>query len=269
MDWDALSKVWRECYEEAGLSPVNLPEIVESLSSPVLLIGAGAGRNLSFLKELGFSVIGIDTSPSMIALAREQGIEIVHGDGQLLPFADGSFSSVIISTGVINSNSVYSDEFDKLLSETSRVLKARGSLCAGFLRRDEVLNYVFSKLSLYGEDSNNYLLYGPENLQDACASFLENTAISEKTVKFIFDELSPYLEMHRKLIVKVASTLERKGEDPSQFIRRYTGFGDDDMGVCDVAYLRFQMAKSYDIKKYQTLSHYLVSVVIAEKLPEL
>lgn len=264
MDWESLSKVWVECYEEGGLSPVNLPQIFDFVVSPVLIIGAGAGRNLLFLNENGFTATGIDTSPSMITLAKTRNVEIMLGDGKSLPFKNASFNSVIVSTGVIRTDTIYTDDFEFLLDEIKRVLTPTGKVCASFLRKDEIQNYLFERLRLYGDNSFNNLFSRAETLDEARENFIHHSGIPVNTINFIFEELKTYMHGHHKQLREVVNTLIEKNEDPEDFIKKYTGFGSDDMGVGDLAYLRSRMATRLTLEKFLTLSPYLVSVVVAK-----
>ncbi len=74
----------------------------------ILEIGCGYGKQLRALRErTGVPLMGIDFSPSQLAMARRyleglDGIGLVLGDGQRLPFADQSFDLVLTSAVILH-----------------------------------------------------------------------------------------------------------------------------------------------------------------------
>jgi arsenite methyltransferase len=99
----------------------------------VLDLGSGAGTDsLVAAQMVGDEgrVVGIDMTPEMLAKARaaaaEMGagnVEFVEGEGERLPFADGSFD-VVISNGVID---LIPDK-DAVFAELFRVLAPGGRM---------------------------------------------------------------------------------------------------------------------------------------------
>jgi len=106
-----------------------------------LELGPGPGYlGLEWLKRTKATrLCGVDISPEMVALARSNASDYeltdrvcyVEGDGQRLPFEDGSFDAVFTC------NSLHEwDEAAKTMDEIHRVLKAGGRYFIGDLRRD-------------------------------------------------------------------------------------------------------------------------------------
>lgn len=63
----------------------------------VLDLGCGPGRHALFLQRRGFDVVGVDASPTQVALARIRGVEQVYpGTVQRLPRGLGTFGTVIM-----------------------------------------------------------------------------------------------------------------------------------------------------------------------------
>jgi SAM-dependent methyltransferase len=79
----------------------------------VLDFGCGIGRHVKFALDLGLDATGIDLSDKAIATGRawlasegvaDADLRLVGGNGQHLPFADGTFD-VVVSHGVLDSMS--------------------------------------------------------------------------------------------------------------------------------------------------------------------
>ncbi len=91
----------------------------------VLDVGCGAGRHCLYLQRRGLAVTGIDISPRVIELARTRGVKDarVADIGQVLPFCDGEFDTVILlgnNLGICGSIV----RFRKMLRELARVTTA-------------------------------------------------------------------------------------------------------------------------------------------------
>jgi hypothetical protein len=57
--------------------PVEL-RLLADTSGPVLDVGCGPGRHLVALRELGVFALGIDISPSFLAIARARGVNVLE-----------------------------------------------------------------------------------------------------------------------------------------------------------------------------------------------
>jgi SAM-dependent methyltransferase len=71
----------------------------------------------------GHSVVGIDSSPAMVEMARERH-EALVADAVALPFEDGAFDLVVAYMSVMNM-----DDPEAGVLEAARVLAAGGRLC--------------------------------------------------------------------------------------------------------------------------------------------
>jgi SAM-dependent methyltransferase len=76
-------------------------------------------------QELGAEVTFLDLSPGMVELARARGIDAQAGDVQELPFADGSFDTVVAAWMLY-----HVPDIDQALAELARVLTTGGALIA-------------------------------------------------------------------------------------------------------------------------------------------
>jgi SAM-dependent methyltransferase len=76
-------------------------------------------------RELGAEVTFVDLSPRMVELARARGVAAREADVQLLPFADGSFDTVVAAWMLY-----HVPDLDAGLAEIARVLVQGGALIA-------------------------------------------------------------------------------------------------------------------------------------------
>jgi phosphatidylethanolamine/phosphatidyl-N-methylethanolamine N-methyltransferase len=114
----------------------------------ILELGIGTGRSLMFHPP-GKTIIGVDLSPRMLERARRRAerlrvpVQLVEGDVQKLPFADGSFDSVVATF-------LFCSVPDPVrgLSEARRVLAPGGQLLLleHVLTEQPVLRWVMRRL---------------------------------------------------------------------------------------------------------------------------
>ena len=94
----------------------------------VLEIAVGTGRNLPFYRP-DVTITGIDLSTEMLALARKRAAELGltadlrEGDAQALPFADGSFDTVLCALSLCTI-----PDPARAIGEMDRVLAPGGTL---------------------------------------------------------------------------------------------------------------------------------------------
>jgi SAM-dependent methyltransferase len=129
--WDSQAQAWGEFARTPGHDAYheefNFPAFLELLPPTgrrTLDLGCGEGRVGAELERRGHSVVGVDSSPTMVALAREKH-EAHVADAGALPFEDGSFDLVVAYMSLMNL-----DDLDGGLREAGRVLEPGGRLCA-------------------------------------------------------------------------------------------------------------------------------------------
>jgi ubiquinone/menaquinone biosynthesis C-methylase UbiE len=94
----------------------------------VLEVAVGTGRSLPFYPP-GVEIVGIDLSPRMLEQTRGRAaelgipIELHEGDAERLPFADGSFDTVVSELALCSI-----PRPDVAIAEFARVLRPGGSL---------------------------------------------------------------------------------------------------------------------------------------------
>jgi SAM-dependent methyltransferase len=101
-------------------------ELVPPPAGRTLDVGCGEGRLARDLAALGHDVVGIDSSPTMIAAAREAApeLELDVADAAALPFADASFGLVVAFMSLQDI-----DDLAGAIREAARVLAPGGRLC--------------------------------------------------------------------------------------------------------------------------------------------
>jgi SAM-dependent methyltransferase len=122
---------WAPWYDEPGnqLLEIEEPvvrEILNRLPAGIALdVACGTGRHAAYLASHGHTVIGVDSSPGMLARAREkipQG-EFHEADLHALPLADDSVDLVVCAIAL-----VHLPDLDGPFGEFARVLRPGGHL---------------------------------------------------------------------------------------------------------------------------------------------
>jgi demethylmenaquinone methyltransferase/2-methoxy-6-polyprenyl-1,4-benzoquinol methylase len=95
----------------------------------VLDVATGTGAQARAFAEAGASVVGIDLSPRMLALARRKtrttAIEYVEADANALPQADASFDASCVSFAL---HEMPNTVRDRVIAELARVTKPGGTI---------------------------------------------------------------------------------------------------------------------------------------------
>lgn len=131
---DAYGRLAR--LQDAALEPLNAPlrEIAVRVSgvgrgSRVLDVGCGTGTQLERYAAAGCDVAGIDTSPAMLARARERlgsAADLRLADAQRIPFEDAMFD-VVTATLVLHElrpleREAVGKEMARVLTDSGRML---------------------------------------------------------------------------------------------------------------------------------------------------
>src|SRR5215831_18745532 len=101
-------------------------ELVPQPNGRTLDLGCGEGRVTRDLAALGHDVVGVDSSPTLVAAAREADheMELHLADAAALPFADASFGLVVAFMSLHDIDDLFG-----AVGETARVLVPGGRLC--------------------------------------------------------------------------------------------------------------------------------------------
>jgi ubiquinone/menaquinone biosynthesis C-methylase UbiE len=122
---------WAPFYDEPGNQLIDLEEpvvreILDGLPLGVALDAAcGTGRHTAYLASLGHKVIGVDSSPEMLARAREKLSNCEFHEAGLhdIPLADDSVDLVVCALAL-----VHVPDLARALAEFVRVLRPDGHL---------------------------------------------------------------------------------------------------------------------------------------------
>jgi ubiquinone/menaquinone biosynthesis C-methylase UbiE len=126
VDYDQIARTFDKRYERNQYADVEreLLEFVGSnLERKILEVGCGTGHWLEVLRARGLHVSGLDFSAQMLARARARsnGIELVRGQAERLPWPAESFDRVFC----INAIHHFADK-PAFLAEARRVLRPGG-----------------------------------------------------------------------------------------------------------------------------------------------
>lgn len=170
-----------EIYESDNAGVYNMckkdyPDILEELEkepfNDLLDCGCGTGPMLTLLHQRypDKHYTGIDITPKMIEVAKEKhmdGVELVIGDCENLPFADRSFDAVICSESFHH----YPNPQDFFRS-VCRVLRPNGRFILRDMTMDPaVLRWLCNKIemlliNLFGK--GDVRIYGRDDIQKLC-----------------------------------------------------------------------------------------------------
>lgn len=116
---------------EAEFGPDPAPEVADVVRRLVgpgpgrcLDVGCGTGFHLPLLRELGWTLTGVDLSEDQLQFARERAgefAELIRADAADLPFEDGSFDLVFSAFTHTDM-----DDFAAVVADTARVLTPGG-----------------------------------------------------------------------------------------------------------------------------------------------
>ncbi|MBX7131711.1 MAG: class I SAM-dependent methyltransferase [Fimbriimonadaceae bacterium] len=127
--WESSADAWAAFVEQGDknrdllLDPVVLGECGDVTGLRVLDVGCGEGRFCRMLAKRGAEVIGLDPTPSLIALAERKGGGPTYALGMAedLPYEDGSFDLLISYLALLDVA-----DFRRAIAEMARVLQPGG-----------------------------------------------------------------------------------------------------------------------------------------------
>ena len=122
--WDPLAYGKNAAFVHRLASGV-LEWLAPKSAEHILDIGCGDGQLTERIAANGAVVVGIDSSPEMVAATRELGITAVEASAESLPFKDQVFDAVFSNAALH-----WVRDHDATMSEVRRVLKPGGRFVA-------------------------------------------------------------------------------------------------------------------------------------------
>jgi trans-aconitate methyltransferase len=110
----------------ANLAQSLVADLNPSANERILDLGCGDGFLTRQIAESGATVVGVDSSPEMIAVAQQHGVDARHADGQALPF-EAEFDAVFSNAALH-----WMHDQDAVLRGVYRALKPGGRFVAEF-----------------------------------------------------------------------------------------------------------------------------------------
>ena len=131
LDTEAGYRDWAPYYDQPDNQMIDLEQpvvraILDELPPGVALDAAcGTGRHAAYLQDLGHRVVGVDSSPDMLAVARDKlpDVDFHQADLTSLPLADDEVDLVVCGLALMHVG-----DLAPVLAEFARVLKPRGHL---------------------------------------------------------------------------------------------------------------------------------------------
>lgn len=110
-------------------------ELVAAGAGRVAELGCGPGRTTAHLRDLGLDVFGIDLSPAMIDLARQNHPDLTFELGSMdaLDLADGKLNGIVSWYSLIHTPP---QDLPPYFTEFRRVIAPGGHLLLGFFEAD-------------------------------------------------------------------------------------------------------------------------------------
>ena len=113
-------------FEYVGQNIAALLKYIEGKSPHTILdFGCGPGRDLKAFRDLGHTAIGLEGSERFVAMAREQGFEVLQQNFLELDLPGEKFDGVFANASLFH---VPSQELPRVLSELHASLKPGGVL---------------------------------------------------------------------------------------------------------------------------------------------
>lgn len=145
--WDALAP-YHALIEDNYFDLRSVRLLLDSLREPVLIVGGGQGLIVAELRNRGVHCDGIDSSPEMIRYASlRRGVNLIKADAKAMPFAPGTYKTIIYATGVVD---FIADEQEirAILNEGLRITNGPGKIFVAFYRLNEAQEQFMKRVGL-------------------------------------------------------------------------------------------------------------------------
>jgi len=157
-------------YLEFVLAPIRLSEreINFPKNSKILDVACGTGTQSILLARKGFSVVGVDLSPDMIARAnkkarKEDNVTFICGDASKIEYSDSYFDLSLISLGL---HEMPEEIGLTILKEMKRVTNKNGKIIIidYHIPKNKILAFIVNRISKIWESKHydHFLTVGLE-----------------------------------------------------------------------------------------------------------
>ena len=183
---------------------------IEKPLSSALDVGSGTALSTIALKEIAQSVVGVDASAEMIALApKKNGVKYFVAPAENLPFEENEFDIITLS------QVFHWLDRDKFLAEANRVLRPGGWLIAydnyfsgQMIENPEFQSWYREKyLERYPIPPRAKITFAPEDTTPFEFHLLKEEWY-ENTIEFSLEELVDYLVTQSNIIAVVEGRRE-------------------------------------------------------------
>ncbi len=145
--WSTWAPIW-DHIEDRHFGTRVTETLLDHIKSDVLIVGAGQGLIVRYLNEKGIRAVGLDINPDMVKIAKEKyGLDIIEGDAGNLPFDQGRYGTVIISSGVVDYGADES-AITNFINEAKRVCRTGGKIFTAFYRILPPIEKIYRKIGV-------------------------------------------------------------------------------------------------------------------------
>ena len=149
--WELWSPFW-SYVEDNFLDLDSINKLTSIIKEPALVVGAGQGLLVEELQNRGLKVDGIDAESQMVEFAKKRrNLELILANGNKMPFADNTYQTSIIATGVVD---FLDDEghIQSIMSETVRITDDAGKVLVAFYRFGSIAEQLMRLTGLLTDD---------------------------------------------------------------------------------------------------------------------
>ncbi len=145
--WDTLAPHhWR--IENNYLDVESVRLILGDVREPVQVVGAGQGLIVEELRRQGLRCDGIDLSARMMEYAKSRrSLTLVRANAAAMPFADGTYETAIVATGVVDFMAD-AQQIETILREATRIVSGTGGVFVAFYRFSAAQKRFLTSLGL-------------------------------------------------------------------------------------------------------------------------
>ena len=170
--WELWSPYWS--YEEDFfLDLESIDKLIDTIRNPVLIIGAGQGLLVEQLQKKGFKVDGVDLDSNMIIYAKKRrGLNLIQANANNMPFADNSYKTSIIATGVVD----WLDDEEQIkliINEVFRITDDAGRVFVAFYKYHSKVEKLLRYTGLITDKGSHRFKRMYEMMKLSCDSSIE------------------------------------------------------------------------------------------------